>query len=116
MKAEQRKKDILKIIAKLKKKIPSYTTIAVVNADEEGNVVHDGMMGAFRILDGKYANYTVGIKSLDFKDDDTISLDCNCIGPDDKVFSIDDELGSIIENIINYFIALEALKVIESND
>lgn len=110
----QTKEEILDIIKELKKDIPSYITIPAASLEEEKEMDEKGILGAFLLKDGKYKDTTIILRRVEFLGP-KIEIDYSAV--DEEKRNVEsDELNTVVGNLINYFLALEALKQFDNKE
>lgn len=112
----QTKNEIHAIIQDLRKVIPSFYSIPVINEEDSEAMNASGLIGAVVITDGPFKNHAVAIRKLEFKNDYS-ELEIEYNSTDAQGNNVEsEELSVVVGNLINYFVALHELKVREGEE
>lgn len=105
----QKRTEIEEVLADLKTKIPSFVSIPFT--EETANTKN--LVGALMITSGEFANCTAIIKSIEFSGPNLV-VDYAMLDKDDN--QIGEEANPTIENLIQYFLTLEALNNVRNEE
>lgn len=107
----QTKNDIYAVIEDLKKVIPSFFSIPAPPEVQE-KMEAAGVIGAIVIQDGPFEKHTVVLKKIDIEED-MLRVEYVAVDKDDNPVE-NDNLNNVVGHLVNYFLALEALKTFDN--
>jgi len=111
----QTKNDVYSITQELKKKIPSFYSIPVNTPEEEKALNEKNILGAIVIQDGEWKDHVIIIRSIELKED-LLQIDYTAIDKKNDEVASCLQLDEVVGNLINYFLASERLKDMESEE
>jgi hypothetical protein len=104
---------LLEIASSLRKVLPSYATVPFDEKDKE-EMVKANVTAAFCIMSGEHAGSVFVLREVKMLDGGQISIDYSAFDKDKKPTS-GAGIEEIIGNIVNYSLAMEALKELEAS-
>lgn len=110
----QTKNEVLDIIKNLKKVIPSFFIVPVENDEEAKLMDENKIVGAFVIQDGKFKDHTIILRRIDV-DGEKLEIEYSSVDSEKNNVESED-LNEVVGNIVNYFLATEALRNLNAED
>lgn len=105
----QKRTEIENIVEEYKGKIPSFVSVPF----DEVVARENNLIGALLITSGQFKDCTAIIKTIEFNGPN-LAIDYVMLDKDDN--QIGDEANDTIGNLVQYFLALEALRVIREEE
>lgn len=110
----QTKNDIYAIVEELKKVVPSFYSVPVSDISEAKKMDEMGILGAIVIQDGDFKDHLIIFRKIEIKGS-KLEIEYTAINKEKENVESED-LDILVDNLVNYFLALESLKELTNKE